>query len=191
MFSFQQLIIIIAVMWLFSAVLMEFFQDIAYLIVSGFSEDARTKIVTDIGALVSLGQTRVKDGVLGMKELKDEGCINTNTTIKCPLTELQVKGLANSYRDMIIKGTAVSLIYIVIIYLVINKGNEAVTGFTIPFLWAVVISILITGIIAWVFMGFKGYPFEGWILLIQNYWIWTSTTINVVSPVPLNDSIKI
>jgi len=181
MLGFKNLIIIITVLWLFSTVVLDFSQDLVFLITSGFSEESRNKIVNDIGALVSLGQSRVKEGVLGMVELKEMRCV-PNYTADCSLTELQVKGLASSYKDNILKGTFVSLIYVIIFFLILNKGTQLVTGFPIPAVWSLVVSVLITGLIAWAFMGFEGYPYEGFILLIKNSWLWSEQATALAPP---------
>ena len=181
MFGVKEIIITIALLFLFGSYLADFFGNLAFLITCGFCKEGVDKMISSIGSIVTLGQSQVKEGALGMIELKDNGCIPEYTT-SCTLTSIQVNGLMGSYKNNLLKGTAVTLIYIIIFFLILNKGSQMVTGFPIPFLWALLSSLILVGVIQWVFSGFQELPYGGFILLLQNTWIWGTAALKILQP---------
>jgi len=170
MIGLKGILITILILSLFGGYLANFFNNVAFYISCGLCQEGKDKLIYSIGSLVSLGQQHVSDGVLGLVELKDGGCIPEYTD-GCEFNKIQVSGLATTFKYNILRGTAISIIYIIIFFLAINKGSRWTTGFPVPLIWSVATAFLVVGLVQWGFSGFQELPYKGFVLLVQNIWI--------------------
>lgn len=155
-----------------------FFEDLLYVVACRICPESRNQIYDDVGSIVTAGQSDVKKGVEGFKDLENDLTI-TDPNIK--------RGLIEYYQTKILVGSLLTLGYIFLIYLFFEKVIWSITGYDPTPLLTILFALVIVGIIHMVFTGFKDFPYSGWIALAQNPIVFNSNDIvNAISPIPLN-----
>ena len=173
LFSIKGLIIMLALVTLFGTVLVGVADDLFYWITTGFSKDGGERLQESATLMASAGQKDVETGVKGLLALK-----NSNTTTEDPII---VEGLVSIYKEKILKGSAITIIYIIIFFLIIHFLGKALTSISPPWALSVGLAIFFVGLMS-LFTG--GGFYNGWYVLATNFGVMGEEFYTMISPLP-------
>ena len=176
--SMTNIVILLVLMILLGGTVVGIIEDAAYVIACGGCKEGTDAFLDGLGSVVSAGQHDVKLGVDGLLEMK-------NMTEE-QSTVLVDEGLNELYKQKILFGSLLTIAYIFIFYIVINKISEwLLSGLTAPTFWAIVFSMMIVGVLHMIATGFTEFPYQGWVHLAYHPDIWAVKFTEIISPVPI------